>query len=251
MLLLRSLVFTAFMMTSMLAFALGVVLAAPLSARWRDAIPRAWARLTLAALKLICGLDYRVEGRDNIPAEAAIAFWKHQSMWETIAQIALFPPQCWVLKKELMAIPIIGWALRVCKPIAIDRASGRRAIEQVISQGVERLAAGRWIMIFPEGTRMPPGTTRRYGMSGVLLAERAGKPIVPVAHNAGDFWRRNGFLKRPGTITVRIGKPIYSAGRPCNEVSAEVQNWIEAQMKEISPGYAGTFVYTARESRKA
>lgn len=239
MLLVRSLVFTAFMLVSVVIFAIGVLLAAPLPVRWRDTIPPAWSRLTLAALKLICRLDYRVEGAENIPAEAAVAFWKHQSMWETLAQMLVFPRQCWVLKRELMAIPIVGWALRLYHPIAIDRGSGRRAVEQVIDQGLERLRAGYWVMIFPEGTRMPPGTTRRYGVSGILLAERAGKPIVPVAHNAGDYWRRNGWLKRPGTIVVRVGQPVATGGRAVQAVSAQIQGWIEAQMREISPGYAG------------
>lgn len=239
---LRSLVFTAFMMISLVVFALGVLCAAPLPARLREPIPRAWSTLTLAALKWICGLDYRIEGAQNIPAAAGVSFWKHQSMWETLAQMVVFPRQSWVLKRELMSIPVVGWALSVYKPIAIDRGGGRRAVEQVLRQGAERLAAGRWVMIFPEGTRMAPGTTRRYGMSGILLASQTGAAIVPVAHNAGDFWRRNGLLKRPGTIVVRIGRPVYTGDRPLQAVSDELQGWIEAQMKEISPGYAGVFV---------
>ncbi|HET7370019.1 MAG TPA: lysophospholipid acyltransferase family protein [Gammaproteobacteria bacterium] len=236
----RSLIFTIFMLVSLIIYAIGVLLSAALPLAWREAIPPAWANLTLSALRLICGLGYRVEGAENIPDEAGVAFWKHQSMWETIAQIVVFPRQCWVLKKSLMTIPFVGWALRIYNPIAINRGAGRRAVEQVIEQGRDRLASERWVMIFPEGTRMPPGTTRRYGMSGILLAEKAGRPIVPVAHNAGDFWRRNGILKRPGMIVVRIGKPVYTNGRPLEVVANEVQTWIEAQMKDISPGYAGT-----------
>lgn len=244
MLFLRSLAFTIFMLVSVVIYAIGVLFSALMPASWREAIPPAWANLALVALRVICKLDYRVDGAENIPAEAGVAFWKHQSMWETVAQIVVFPRQCWVLKKSLMSIPFVGWALRFYAPIAIDRSAGRRAVEQVIEQGRERMAAGRWVMIFPEGTRMPPGTTRRYGMSGILLAEKTGKPIVPVAHNAGDFWRRNGILKRPGMILVRIGKPVYTNGRPLDVVAKEIQDWIEAQMKEISPGYAGTFVTT-------
>ncbi|HET6726094.1 MAG TPA: lysophospholipid acyltransferase family protein [Gammaproteobacteria bacterium] len=239
MLFLRSLIFTTFMLTSVTLYAIVILIVAPFSDKGREALPSAWARATLGALKLICRLDYRVEGAENIPAEAGVAFWKHQSMWETIAQIVVFPRQCWVLKKSLMSIPFVGWAIDVYQPIAIDRKSGRRAVEQVIGQGLERLEANRWVMIFPEGTRMPPGTTKRYGMSGIRLAEQASRPIVPVAHNAGDFWRRNGILKRPGTIVVRIGKPVYTGGRDVDVVAAEIQNWIEAQMKDISPGYAG------------
>jgi 1-acyl-sn-glycerol-3-phosphate acyltransferase len=235
MLLARSLLFTLFMLASVVVYAIGVLLSllVPVGG-WRESIPRAWARTALGALRLLCRLDYRVEGADNIPAEAGVSFWKHQSMWETIAQIVIFPRQCWVLKKSLMAIPFVGWALNVYKPIAIDRNAGRRAAEQVISQGKARLAAGRWVMIFPEGTRVAPGATRRYGKSGIRLAEQAGVAIVPVAHNAGDFWRRNGILKRPGAIIVRIGKPVYTRGREPAEVAAEIQGWIEAQMREIS-----------------
>lgn len=240
MLLFRSVVFTTFMLVSVVIYAIGVLFSPLMPAAWREAIPAAWANLTLGALRIICRLDYRVEGAENIPDQAGVAFWKHQSMWETIAQIVVFPRQCWVLKKSLMAIPFVGWALKFYKPIAIDRGAGRRAVEQVIEQGRERLAEGRWVMIFPEGTRMPPGTTRRYGMSGILLAEKAGRPIVPVAHNAGDFWRRNGILKRPGLIVVRIAKPIYTNGRPLEVVANEAQKWIEAQMKDITPDYAGT-----------
>ncbi|HET6655329.1 MAG TPA: lysophospholipid acyltransferase family protein [Gammaproteobacteria bacterium] len=240
MLFIRSLIFTLFMLLSLVIYATAVLFSPVMPAAAREALPPAWANLALGALRLICRLDYRVEGAENIPDEPGIAFWKHQSMWETIAQIVVFPRQCWVLKKGLMAVPFVGWALRFYQPIAIDRKAGRRAVEQVIEQGQERLAAGRWVMIFPEGTRMPPGATRRYGMSGILLAEKSGRPIVPVAHNAGDFWRRNGILKRPGMIIVRIGKPVYTHGRPLDTVAAEIQTWIETQMKDITPGYAGT-----------
>ncbi|MGH8280588.1 MAG: lysophospholipid acyltransferase family protein, partial [Gammaproteobacteria bacterium] len=109
----------------------------------------------------------------------------------------------------------------------------------VLEVGQTRLKTGLWVAIFPEGTRMPPGTTRRYGLSGALLAAKTGRPIVPVAHNAGDFWKRNAFLKYPGTVQLRIGKPVYALGRTPDEVNTEIQNWIETQMREISPGYRG------------
>jgi len=155
-------------------------------------------------------------------------------------QLLIFPAQSWVIKRELFWLPVIGQAIYALEPIAIDRKSGHTAVKQVLEIGKQRLNAGLWVMIFPEGTRMPPGTTRRYGLSGALLAEKTGEPIVPVAHNAGDFWKRNAFLKCPGTVQVRIGKPIYTNGRKPEEVNDEIQKWIEAQMKQISPGYAGT-----------
>jgi len=151
-----------------------------------------------------------------------------------------FPPS-WVLKRELLWLPVIGQAIYALEPIAINRKAGHSAVKQVLEMGQARLKAGLWVAIMPEGTRMPPGTTRRYGLSGALLAQKTGRPIVPVAHNAGDFWKRNAFLKYPGTIQVRVGKPVYANGRPPVEVNAEIQNWIETQMKELSPGYQGTF----------
>ncbi len=237
MLLLRSFAVTAFMFFSILAYALAVVLLAPAPYAWRERVAKAWVRLALSALESWCGLGYRVEGLDNLPGQACVVFWKHQSAWETLAQIELFPRTAWVLKHELLWIPVIGWAIWVMRPIAINRGAGRAAVEQVISKGSQRLREGFWVTIFPEGTRMPPGATRRYGLSGALLARAAGVPIVPVAHNAGDFWRRRGLIKRAGTIVVRIGTPVPTAGREPEEINAEVQAWIEAQMQEISEGY--------------
>jgi 1-acyl-sn-glycerol-3-phosphate acyltransferase len=198
---------------------------------WR--LARNWVRVNLAVLRVLCGLDYRLEGRENIPAENAIAFWKHQSAWETLAQLVIFPEQCWVLKRELFRIPFFGWALAALRPVAIDRRRSRQALQQVLRQGRARLTDGLWVMIFPEGTRVAPGTTRRYGLSGALLAVETARPVIPVAHNAGDFWPRRGLVKHPGMITVRIGPPIATQGRTPAEVCALAQDWIEAQMREI------------------
>jgi 1-acyl-sn-glycerol-3-phosphate acyltransferase len=241
MLFLRSLLFNVIYVTTVVPFALLVALLAPLDRRIGIALALAWIHIVFWSLKHVCGIGWKLEGQENIPAEPSIAYWKHQSAWETLAQLIVFPTkQSWVLKRELMWIPLIGQALMAIKPIPINRKSGHTAVNQVLSIGNERLQKdGMWIMIFPEGTRMPPGTTRRYGLSGALLAEKTGRPIVPVAHNAGDFWRRNAFLKYPGTVQLRIGKPVYCNGRRPEEMNAEIQGWIEAQMKEISPGYEG------------
>ena len=240
MLFLRSLLFNVIYATSAGILGTAVALLAPFRRQWGYAIAVFWVHLNFWTLKHFCRIDWRMEGHENIPAEPAIAYWKHQSAWETLAQLLVFPTQSWVLKRELMWIPIIGQALLAIEPIAINRKTGHTAVNQVLAMGSHRiLTEGMWVMIFPEGTRMPPGTTRRYGLSGALLAEKTGRPIVPVAHNAGDFWRRNAFLKYPGTVQLRIGKPVYANGRRPEEVNAEIQGWIEAQMKEISPGYAG------------
>ena len=240
MLFLRSLVFNLIYVTSVIPFAVAVAVVGPFHREWGVKLAEVWVRLVFRSLKYVCRIDWRIEGQENIPREAAIAYWKHQSAWETLAQLVVFPMQSWVFKRELMWIPLIGQALMAIKPIPINRKSGHSAVNQVLTIGAKRiLEEGMWVMIFPEGTRMPPGTTRRYGLSGALLAEKTGRPIVPVAHNAGDFWRRNAFLKYPGTVQVRIGKPVYSNGRHPEDVNKEIQDWIEAQMKEISPGYKG------------
>jgi len=240
MLFLRSLVFNVIYVGTVGFFALAVALVAPFHREWGVKLAECWVDLVFWSLEHICRIDWRIEGRENIPAEPAIAYWKHQSAWETLAQLKVFPKQSWVLKRELMWIPLIGQALLAIKPIAIDRKSGHTAVNQVLNIGSKRLLEdGMWVMIFPEGTRMPPGTTRRYGISGALLAEKTGRPIIPVAHNAGDFWRRNAFLKYPGTIQVRVGKPVYPHGVKPEDLNKEVQAWIEARMREISPGYEG------------
>ncbi|HSN17842.1 MAG TPA: lysophospholipid acyltransferase family protein [Gammaproteobacteria bacterium] len=240
MLFLRSLLFNIIYVTTVAPFAVAVALVGPFHREWGVKLAECWVHIIFWSLKHVCHIDWRIEGTENIPAQPAIAYWKHQSAWETLGQLLVFPKQSWVLKRELMWIPLIGQALMTIKPIAIDRKSGHTAVNQVLAQGRKRiLEDGMWVMIFPEGTRMPPGTTRRYGISGALLAEKTGRPIVPVAHNAGDFWRRNAFLKYPGTVLVRVGKPMYPRGIKPEDLNREVQSWIEAQMKEISPGYEG------------
>ncbi len=192
-----------------------------------------WARWQMFLLKHICGLDYRVDGLEHLPAGAAVILAKHQSAWETIAFQQIFPPQTWVLKRELMWIPLFGWALALLRPIAIDRGAGRVAIEQVIEQGRERLQSGIWVVVFPEGTRMAPGTRRRYGIGGAALAAESGYPVVPVAHNAGSFWPRRGFLKRPGMIRVVIGPVINPRGKTAEDIRRLAEEWIEGKMPDL------------------
>ncbi len=232
---LGSLAFAVFLVASVPVYALLLFVTLPLPRNdpYRWAV--AWARAVMRALRRFCGLGYAVTGRENLPDGVAIVLMKHSSTWETIAQILIFPRQSWVLKQELLAIPVFGWALRRLKPIAIDRKGGATAVQQVLSQGQSRLAEGNCVMIFPEGTRVPVGETRRYGLSGALLASAVGKPIVPVAHNAGFFWPRRGLLKRAGTVRVVIGAPILTAGREPRAINDEVQRWIEAQVDELVP----------------
>ena len=199
--------------------------------RGRFELARVWARVTLAVLRWTCGLRYVVEGRENLPPDNHVALIKHSSSWETVAQALLLPAQVWVLKRELLWVPVVGWGIRQMRAIAVNRGAGSSAVRQVVEQGKARLAEGEWVVIFPEGTRMPPGETRKYGVSGALLAAEAGKLIVPIAHNAGYYWPRRGVFKRRGTIRVVIGPPITAIGRHPRDICAEAQSWIEAHSK--------------------
>jgi len=233
--LLRSLLFTTFLFVSTFIYSIVVVVLGWLPQKKRThAVANHWSRTQLWMLRALCRLDYQVEGREHIPHEGThVSMWKHSSAWETIAQASLLPPQAWVLKRELTWIPVVGWALGRLKPIAIDRKSNVAAINQVVEMGKARLADGLWILIFPEGTRVPPGKTRRYGVSGALLASQAGCKVLPVAHNAGYFWPRRGWIKKPGTITVRFGPPIDAAGRDPRELNDEVRAWIEGALEDM------------------
>jgi 1-acyl-sn-glycerol-3-phosphate acyltransferase len=199
--------------------------------RYRAALARGWGKVLLAVLRFTCRLDYRIEGREHLPAGNHIALLKHSSSWETFAQVVLLPDQVWVLKRELTWVPLLGWAVRWMRAIAVDRGAHGAAVRSVLAQGKRRLAEGSWVVIFPEGTRMAPGQTRRYGISGALLAAENNRYIVPVAHDAGYYWPRRGLYKRPGTIRVLIGPPIVAAGRDARDVNTEAQNFIEAHSR--------------------
>jgi len=229
-----SIAFTLYLFLSVPVYALVVLATAPLphAVRYRTAM--GWVNSVLFLLERLCGLGYTVEGLENLPAERTVVLMKHSSAFETIAQLKIFPRQTWVLKRELLWAPFFGWALYLLKPIAIDRRGGRAAVQQVIEQGRQRLDEGLWVIIFPEGTRMPVGQTRRYGLSGTLLAQAVGGPVVPVAHNAGQFWPRRGWLKRAGTVRIVIGPPIPTVGRDPREVSDEAQRWVEETVARIS-----------------
>lgn len=210
----------------------------PLSPQARYRIIVHYARLMMFLARWLCGIRYRVLGRENIPDRPSIVLSKHQSAWETLAFQQIFPPQVYLLKRELLRVPFFGWGLAMTSPIAIDRSAGMEALKQTLAQGKDRLAKGFWIVIFPEGTRTPPGKKGKYQVGGAWLAVHTGVPVVPVAHNAGELWSRKAFLKRPGTVTVNIGAPIDPRGLKASELNARVEAWIEAEMKRIS-GTAG------------
>lgn len=232
---LRSAIFQLLLGLSVLLFGLPIVLFGRLLRYER--LARAgclWGRSVLWLLKAICRLDYRVKGLENLGSGPAIIYAKHQSAWETIALRAILPPfQTWVLKHELIRVPIFGWALAMFEPIAINRSAGRKAIKQLLEEGQRALAKDRWIIIFPEGTRVRPGERKSYGIGGALLAEKSGRPVIPVAHNAGVFWGRRSLLKYPGVIDVVIGPPIASQGRRAGEINEEAANWIDTQVQNL------------------
>jgi 1-acyl-sn-glycerol-3-phosphate acyltransferase len=236
MILLRSIVFLGFMFGTTVLFTVPIIFfGRVVPYRWLARWGRAWARLCLFGLKGICGLGYRVSGLEHLPREPAVVLCKHQSAWETIALRALFPPeQTWVLKQELFRLPFFGWALAPFGPIAIDRSQGRKAVRQLLEDGRKWLDAGRWVIVFPEGTRVPPGERRAYGIGGALMAEKTARAVVPVAHNAGMYWARRSILKQPGTIELVIGPPIETKGRRASDINREAEEWIESVVADLS-----------------
>lgn len=231
--LLRSALFNLILWLSVLVYAPLTLFTFPFPFVQRYRFISQWARFQIWLLKVLCRLDYRVEGLEHLPPGPAIILAKHQSAWETIAFQRIFPPQTWVLKRELLWVPFFGWGLALLKPIAIERGAGRRAVEQLVRQGRERLEEGIWVVIFPEGTRVAPGQRGRYRIGGAVLAAETGYPVVPVAHNAGSYWRRRSFVKWPGTIRVAVGPVIHTHGRSAEEILKRAEEWIEGKMPEL------------------
>lgn len=237
----RSAVFQLGLVLSVLVWGLLSLGTAILPYRWRYWFISRWCVWINFWLRITCGVRVCVQGRENIPGGGGVVLAKHQSVWETVSLTQWFHPQTWVLKRELLWVPVFGWALALLQPIAIDRGSGRLAVRQVIEQGRRRLSEGRWVVVFPEGTRVPAGRKARYRPGGAILAAEAGAPVVPVAHNAGELWPRASFRIRPGTVQVRIGPPIAAKDRRPEDVLRDAETWIESQMPEISTaGYPGT-----------
>jgi 1-acyl-sn-glycerol-3-phosphate acyltransferase len=231
---LRSAIFFLFMFVSVIVWAIPSMLLFPFPFELRYKFISQWARMNVFALKVICGLTYEVQGRENIPNDAAVIICKHQSTWETLALQCIFPQQVWVLKRELLRIPFFGWGLAMLEPIAINRSARKQAMQQVIDQGTKRLQDGRWVVVFPEGTRIAPGKMGKFKLGGARLALAAKRSVVPVAHNAGEFWPKHSFLKHPGKITVVIGEPIYPDSKSPEEVNEMLFDFISGQMDRIT-----------------
>jgi 1-acyl-sn-glycerol-3-phosphate acyltransferase len=231
----RSLLFWLGFIINVVFFGLLIVIFFFMPSSFRLRIARLWSVTNNFLLKLFCGIDFKVTGKENLnKVETAIILSKHQSTWETLALHSFTPSVRWVFKRELMRIPIFGWALALTDPIGINRGAGRVAIKQLIDEGTKKLNDGKWMILFPEGTRTSPGKTHKYKIGGALLAEKSGYPVIPIAHNAGEFWPKHSFIKWPGTISVVIGPVIETKGRSADDINKEVFDWIENTMKDIS-----------------
>ena len=205
----------------------------PFSVRYKGS--NLWAASVLWVTKVCCGLTYQVEGLENIPKDQGfIVLSNHQSAWETVALRLFLPMQTLVLKRSLNWIPIGGWVLATLKPISINRESKRAALRSLVNQGIERLKEGFVVVIFPEGTRVAPGEHKKFKAGGALLAEKSEFPVIPLAHNAGNFWPRYSFLKYPGTIQVKIGSIIETKNKQAKEINSEAETWIMQAMNKIS-----------------
>lgn len=233
MLFIRSFVFMLLQLLLTPVFSVLAIFTFPFSPLTRYRLISSYAKTMIWLVGVVCGIRHRVIGIENIPQQPCIVLCKHQSAWETLALQAIFPPQAWVLKRELLWIPFFGWGLAMTSPIAINRSDGKGAVKQLLKQGKARLAQGFFVVIFPEGTRIPYGQRGKYKVGGALLAASAGVPVVPVAHNAGRLWGRAAFIKTPGLITMSIGQPIATAGLKADEINARTEAWIENEINTL------------------
>jgi 1-acyl-sn-glycerol-3-phosphate acyltransferase len=200
--------------------------------RWK--IGYAWCAIIGWMTKVFCGLTYEVEGMEHFnPQQPAIILSNHQSAWETLALRYILPPHSVVIKRELLWLPIWGWSLLTLKSIVINRKNQRSSLRVLLKKGAEYLNQGLWVLIFPEGTRAPAREVLKFNIGGAILAQKTGFPVIPVAHNAGDYWPRYSFLKYPGVIKVKIGPVIETNGRKAADINAEVESWITQAIKEM------------------
>jgi 1-acyl-sn-glycerol-3-phosphate acyltransferase len=232
---LRSSMYALFQIVVTPVFTVIALLTFPLPPLTRYRIITLWSRTMVAGAACICGIRYRVLGAENIPGSPCIFLSKHQSAWETLALQVILPPHVWVLKRELLRIPFFGWGLAMLSPIAIERSAGLRALRQSLEQGRARIEQGFSIVIFPEGTRVPPGARGTYHPGGAWLAVKLAVTAVPIAHNAGELWPRNAFLKHPGVVTVTIGPALDTRNQTPEGLNLQVERWIETEMNRISP----------------
>lgn len=230
----RSVIFLIYVVITIIPYSFLVLFSAPLPLHFRHFLIRSYLRAYLFMLKTLCYIDYQLEGAEHIPKDRnGIILCKHQSTWETFFLPTIFHAPAIILKKELYWVPFFGWGLALSDPIGIDRGKKGSAMQQIIAKGRERLDAGRWVLVFPEGTRVAPGVVGHYKLGGARLAAATGYPVLPIAHNAGRYWPKRKFIKQPGTIRMVIGPLIESKGRTADEILTLAKNWIETTMTHI------------------
>lgn len=230
----RSCIFSFIMFTSIIIYSFVCILCSPLPLYYRYKLITAFTRYIIWSLKVICHVNYKIDGLENIPKDRnGVILSKHQSTWETFFLPGIFFEPTIILKKELLWVPFFGWGLATTNPIAINRSKTSSAMEQIITKGKKCLDEGRWILIFPEGTRIPVGQVGNYRLGGARLAVATGYPVIPVAHNAGVHWPRRQFIKIPGTIRMVIGPLIETKGRKPEDVMEEAKNWIESTVQKL------------------
>jgi 1-acyl-sn-glycerol-3-phosphate acyltransferase len=229
----RATLFLSFMWISIPFASVIFLLSFPVPYKYRSKIISAWSWACISMLSFLCGLKFDISGLENIPDKPCIIFCKHQSTWETMALQLYFTPQVWILKKELLWVPFFGWILATMKSIAIDRSSGKKALSQVVEQGTQCLNEGNWVIIFPEGTRSLPGAKPNYKIGGAMLASKSGYDILPIAHNAGEFWPKGQYVKKAGTIKMRIGPIIETKGLKTKHIHETAEQWIESTVNQL------------------
>jgi 1-acyl-sn-glycerol-3-phosphate acyltransferase len=248
---LRSVVFMLLMTIATIIWAIMCLFFAPLPYNKRYYMTTRWNVFVLWAARVVCGIRHQVKGLENFPDSPAIILSKHQSAWETLFHCTITPrPLVFVFKRELTWIPFFGWGIALLRMIPIDRSKTKDAFAQVLEHGRKRLAGGQWIIMFPEGTRIPVGKKGKYKGGGARLAVATNTVVVPIAVNSGECWPKGSFIKKPGTITVSIGKPISSEGLNAVDLMQQVENWIESEMRVIStPGiYSNDKIDTTLEA---
>jgi 1-acyl-sn-glycerol-3-phosphate acyltransferase len=234
----RSLIFSIIMAVGVVLYSFLCLLASPLPFRYRYVLIAGFTAFIIRVLKFVCDINYQVKGLENIPKDrTGVVLSKHQSIWETFYLPTVFPRVAIILKRELLWIPFFGWGLATINPIAINRSKKSSAMEQIIKKGKVCLEEGRWILVFPEGTRIPYGKVGNYKGGGARLAVAAGCPVIPVAHNAGRYWSKRGFIKKPGTIQMVIGPVIETKNKTPETVLKEVKEWIEGTIKKIDASH--------------
>ncbi len=238
--LIRSVLHLLFMAVTVIPWGLAVVVAAPfLNSTQIYWMCVGWLRLAVRSGELMLGIRNHVIGFENLPVGStapAILLLKHQSTWETFSMPTLMPhPLAYVFKKELLYVPFFGWAMSRMDMIHIDRSKRAQAFNKVVEQGQRLLDQGTWVIMFPEGTRIPRGQQGQYKTGGTRLAVATGAPVIPIAVTSAKCWPRKALIKTPGTVEFSIGKPIPSAGREPDELMREVEAWIEAEMRRLDP----------------